>query len=141
MNNLKGKVAFVTGSASGIGRSCAIAREGCDLVIADLNVEAASVVVDEVKQLGQSAIALELDVSDVEKYDRCVQEVAVTSSIRRLYLGWQDVHSSKVGRRNCKALVPWGSWQVIQVIRPLLRGSVNRFSLASIRRGCSLRSL
>ncbi|MCB0219549.1 MAG: SDR family NAD(P)-dependent oxidoreductase [Chrysiogenetes bacterium] len=39
MKNLKGRVAVVTGAASGIGRatSVALAREGCDLAITDVN--------------------------------------------------------------------------------------------------------
>ena len=48
---LKDKVAFITGSASGIGKEIAIvfAQEGAKIVIADLNKEAADATAAELK--------------------------------------------------------------------------------------------
>ncbi|MBC7391739.1 MAG: SDR family NAD(P)-dependent oxidoreductase, partial [Variovorax sp.] len=48
---LKNKVAFITGSASGIGKEIAIvfAKEGAKIVIADLNKEAADATAAELK--------------------------------------------------------------------------------------------
>lgn len=41
MPDLSGKVALVTGAASGIGRSCAIlmAKQGASIVVADIDEE------------------------------------------------------------------------------------------------------
>ena len=66
-----GKVAVITGGASGIGRATALAmaRQGADIVVADRNSERMAEVVDEVVHLGRRAIGLEVDVSkdgDVE---------------------------------------------------------------------------
>jgi NAD(P)-dependent dehydrogenase (short-subunit alcohol dehydrogenase family) len=62
---LSGKVAVVTGGAQGIGRGIVLclAREGADVAIADLQVEAAGAVADEAKALGRTAAALPLDVT------------------------------------------------------------------------------
>jgi NAD(P)-dependent dehydrogenase (short-subunit alcohol dehydrogenase family) len=51
---LSGKVAVVTGGAMGIGRGIALcmAKEGADVAIADLQVEAAAKVAEEAKTLG-----------------------------------------------------------------------------------------
>ena len=70
---LKDRVAVVTGGAQGLGKAdvLAIAKEGADVAICDLNLEGAQKVADEVKGLGRKSIALKLDVSD---YDQ-VQEV------------------------------------------------------------------
>lgn len=73
---LENKVAIVTGSARGIGRSIALtlAKEGCDIVVADLNLDgwkefggedlAADSVEDEVKLLGRDAMSIVVDVTD-----------------------------------------------------------------------------
>ena len=63
---LAGKVAVVTGSASGIGRATAhaIAREGGLVVIADLNGAGAEEVAKEITAAGGEASAQQTDVSD-----------------------------------------------------------------------------
>src|SRR5262245_60631287 len=62
---LAGKVAIVTGGGSGIGRGIvlALAREGADVTIPDIQVLNAEKVVDEVKALGREAFALKTDVT------------------------------------------------------------------------------
>jgi NAD(P)-dependent dehydrogenase (short-subunit alcohol dehydrogenase family) len=67
----EGKVAIVTGGASGIGYACAItlARGGARLVVADLNEELGNRVVSEIKANGSDAIFTRTDVgqpADVE---------------------------------------------------------------------------
>ena len=66
MKNLKNKIALVTGAASGIGRatSIAFAREGCDVVITDVNGEGLKPVAEEIKGLGRSALSVKADISN-----------------------------------------------------------------------------
>jgi len=61
-----GKVALVTGGASGIGEACVLtfARGGAKVVIVDLNNELGEKVVTAVKQVGSDAMFLRVDVSD-----------------------------------------------------------------------------
>ena len=63
---LSGKIAFVTGGARGIGRATALefARNGADVLIADVNDVAAKETLDELHGLGTRAWAAHLDVSD-----------------------------------------------------------------------------
>ena len=68
----EGKIALVTGSASGIGRGIALelARRGADVVLADIHEPRLAEVVGEVKALGREAIGVRCDVSkdaDVER--------------------------------------------------------------------------
>ena len=62
---LEGKSAIVTGAAQGIGRAIVLtlARDGADVVLADIDVDLAGKVVDEIKDLGRKAIAMKVDVT------------------------------------------------------------------------------
>ena len=62
---LSGKVALITGGASGIGRATALlfAREGAALAIADLNVQAGEAVAKEITESGARAMFEPADVA------------------------------------------------------------------------------
>jgi len=68
---MAGKVAVITGGASGIGRACGLrfAAEGASIVVADLNPDRAANVVDEINALGCEAVAVQVDTSDQEQND------------------------------------------------------------------------
>jgi len=57
--NLDGRVAVVTGGASGIGEACAtrLAADGATVVVADLNADAAAAVAD---RIGGQAVEVDL---------------------------------------------------------------------------------
>jgi NAD(P)-dependent dehydrogenase (short-subunit alcohol dehydrogenase family) len=63
-----GKVAFITGGASGIGRATtfAFAREGANVVIVDIEKEGAEQTARMVEELGGRALAVKCDVARVE---------------------------------------------------------------------------
>ncbi|HSU24148.1 3-hydroxybutyrate dehydrogenase [Comamonadaceae bacterium OTU4NAUVB1] len=75
---LKDKVAFVTGSASGIGKEIALlyAKEGARIVIADLNKQAADATAAEIVATGAQAIGVGVDVTSEEQVDAAVEEAA-----------------------------------------------------------------
>jgi NAD(P)-dependent dehydrogenase (short-subunit alcohol dehydrogenase family) len=63
---LAGKVAFITGAGSGIGRASArlFAEEGAAVAIAEKNAELAALVAKEIERAGGRALAVETDVTD-----------------------------------------------------------------------------
>lgn len=76
---LEGKVALVTGAASGIGRACAelFSREGASIVVADRNSDGAAEVADYITSAGGKALATQVDVVDDAS---CANAVAATIS-------------------------------------------------------------
>ena len=76
--SLKGQVAIVTGSASGIGRGIAmgLAEADANLVVADLNLEGAEKTVAEMAEKGlPKALAVKVDVTSEESVDAMVATV------------------------------------------------------------------
>ena len=72
---LTDKVAIVTGGAGAIGGEITklLAREGAKIVIADVNTEANSMIVDEVKALGSEALAVCVDVIEIDQASKMVE--------------------------------------------------------------------
>ncbi len=78
---LAGKIALVTGAASGIGRAIAerFAEEGAHVVVTDVDQELATEVANEIvlKHGLRRAIAFSLDVSSEEQVDRAFEETVL----------------------------------------------------------------
>jgi 3-oxoacyl-[acyl-carrier protein] reductase len=75
---LKGRVAFVTGGAQGIGKAIAIAlaREGANIAISDVNIELAEATAKEISLLGVRAVSLKANVANFEEVEKSVSEAA-----------------------------------------------------------------
>ncbi len=88
---LEGKVAFLTGAGSGIGRAgaLALAREGAQVIVTDLDEDRATSVAAEIVAAGGWAEAMALDAGD---------DAAVTAAIDRVaHRGRLDVLHSHAG--------------------------------------------
>jgi 3-oxoacyl-[acyl-carrier protein] reductase len=72
--SLKRKVALITGGAQGIGKAIAVrlAREGSDVVVADINIDLAQSTLAEMKACGVSAVALKANVADSQEVEDLV---------------------------------------------------------------------
>ena len=118
--DLHGKVALVTGAASGIGRAtaCALARDGVSVVVVDLDAVGARTTVDEIRHSGGSAIAVQADVSLPGDIRRMFLEA------RNAYDGVDIVHNN-AGLVSGEPLWPDGSLE-----RTALLVSVNLAGVA-----------
>jgi len=77
------KVVVITGAGSGIGRACAaeFAKEGAQVVIADINLKAAEETVQLIKTSGGVAVSVEADVSAPASVQNLVKETIANFSV------------------------------------------------------------
>ncbi|MDD5729801.1 MAG: SDR family NAD(P)-dependent oxidoreductase, partial [Candidatus Omnitrophica bacterium] len=74
---LKDKVALITGGARGIGRAIALtlAKEGADIVVADVNPQEAEKTALDIEALGRKSFALQMDVTDYAKVEEAINKI------------------------------------------------------------------
>jgi 3-oxoacyl-[acyl-carrier protein] reductase len=108
MGKLDGRVAIVTGAASGIGRGIAeaFAEEGAAVAIADKNEQGAQTVADGIAGCGGRAIAVQVDVTDEALVGAMVERVLAD-------LGRIDILVNNAGIDTISTVVemPLAMWQ------------------------------
>ena len=77
---LDGKVALVTGAASGIGRATALtfAREGAKLVVADMNEDGGQQTVHMMTENGSEAMFVQVDVTSASQIEAMISKTVET---------------------------------------------------------------
>ena len=72
-----GKVAIVTGAGRGIGKAITLglAKEGINVVVADIDIAHAEKTCNEAKQYGVEAIPVKCDVADIVSTEKTVEDV------------------------------------------------------------------
>jgi len=113
MAQLDGKIAIITGAASGIGKEIAkrFATEGAVVAIADLQLPSAEATAAEIKRAGGIAMGVAMDVSD---------EVAVEAGIAATveHFGGVDILVSNAGIQIVKPIdeFPFAEWKKMLAI-------------------------
>jgi NAD(P)-dependent dehydrogenase (short-subunit alcohol dehydrogenase family) len=77
---LEGKVALVTGAASGIGRATALtfAREGAKLIIADMNEDGGQQTIHMMTENGGEAMFVQVDVTSASQIEAMISKTVET---------------------------------------------------------------
>lgn len=111
--NLNGKVALVTGAASGIGKRIAeiYAANGAAVAIADLNLDGAEASAAELRSQGFKAIGVKMDVTSEAEVDAGVAKVIAE-------LGKVDILVSNAGIQIIKPVqdFSYDEWRRMQAI-------------------------
>jgi NAD(P)-dependent dehydrogenase (short-subunit alcohol dehydrogenase family) len=115
-----GATAIVTGGASGIGRALAeeLAKCGCEVVLADLQIELAEEVASEIRASGGKAKAVKVDVTDFSAMERLVQETVGRTG--RLDFIFNNAGIAIGGPINRLGIEDWN-----QIVDVNLRGVIN----------------
>ena len=94
---LNGRVAIVTGAASGIGKASAIrfASEGAMVVVADVRADPTQRCIDEITALGGTVLALGVDVSDPAQIESMI--TTTISTFGRLDVLFNNAAITRIG--------------------------------------------
>jgi NAD(P)-dependent dehydrogenase (short-subunit alcohol dehydrogenase family) len=143
MYDLRGQAAIVTGAARGIGFGIALelARAGCRVVIADLDLDTARTAAEDLKSKGHEAIALTLDVTDDASVQACAQAAINGFSGIDILVNNAGIHCEKIGQistiehfRKTYDVNLMGIWRMSQALAPYfkMRGGGRIVNVASI---------
>jgi 3-hydroxybutyrate dehydrogenase len=110
---LTGRIAIVTGAASGLGKEIALtfARAGGSVAVADLNGDGAEQVARQIRDAGGTAIGIQMDVTDEEAVNAGVDKVA-------LEFGGVDILVSNAGIQIVSPIedFSYNDWRKMQAI-------------------------
>ena len=117
--------AIVTGGASGIGRALAeeLAKRGCEVILADLQIELAEEVTSEICSSSGKAKAVKIDVTEFPAMEQLVQETVERTG--RLDYIFNNAGIAVGGSVNLYNIEDWN-----QVIDVNLRGVINGIQAA-----------
>lgn len=81
-NELKGKVAIITGGSGAIGRACAfrLAAEGAKVYVCGSRPTSAQPIVDEITTACKNAVAIQLNVLDAESIQKTFEKIAADNN-------------------------------------------------------------
>ena len=84
--NVSDKIAIITGSGRGLGKAIALklAEFGANIVVCDIDIDGANAVAEEIKTLGNDAIAIKLDVTNKESINNLLK--ISMSKFKKVYI-------------------------------------------------------
>ncbi|CAM3483341.1 glucose 1-dehydrogenase [Hydrogenibacillus schlegelii] len=115
---LEGKVALITGAASGQGQAAAVvfAREGAKVAAVDINIEGLEETIQKVKAVGGEAIAIRCDVSQEEDVKNAVAETVKTfGKLTTIYSNAGIIHKNFMITVEELSLEEWEKIQSVNV--------------------------
>jgi len=146
MKDFKNKNCFITGAASGIGRSFALklAKEGMKLFISDVNTEGLEQVQKEIEQIGTIVHSMKCDVSKLSDIENAAKAFYsklgdVDLLINNAGIG-RNVNLANLNLENWKKVLDVNLWSVIYSLKVFLPRMLERKSghIVNIASGAGL---
>ncbi|MEM7020500.1 MAG: SDR family NAD(P)-dependent oxidoreductase [Pseudomonadota bacterium] len=108
MGTLDGKVAFITGAGSGIGRGIAerLAQEGADVCVSDVDIDGAQETANTIEGMGRRALVVKANVASQEQMGEAANSCVET--LGRLDIA---VANAGIGRGGMLLDMPLKDWQ------------------------------
>ena len=128
--DLTDQIALVTGGARGIGRGIGLelARAGAAVVVADLSLDKAQEVADEIGDLDRQAIALKLDVADCVSVNQCVDttmkrfsRITILVNNAGVFQSQLDLDQDAADFNRCLDINLTGVWRMVRAVVPHLK--------------------
>ncbi len=96
MTDLKNKVVLIVGGTGSIGSATAVAfaRQGCKIIIAGRNNDAAEKVLDSISEAGSEGVFIQTDLSDPSSINKLAEEAVTTYDTLDIAFnnaGWEGV--------------------------------------------------
>ncbi len=122
VSGVEGKIAFLTGAGSGIGRATALvlAKGGADVAVCDVNMAGAEETAQQVRNLGRRALALRVDVTSLPEIEHAVTQT-------KSELGAVDIVFSNAGIAEQVAFAEMTEAQWDRMFSVHLTGAYNCF--------------
>lgn len=123
---LEARVSLVTGAAQGIGKEIAmtLARAGSDIVVCDVNLEAAQNTQKEIEALGRRALSVKVDVTNMKEVEEMVNLILDKFSKIDIL-----VNNAGITRDNLILRMSEQDWDTVLSVN--LKGAFNCIKIAS----------
>ncbi|MFH1778356.1 MAG: 3-oxoacyl-[acyl-carrier-protein] reductase [Candidatus Omnitrophota bacterium] len=123
---LKDKVAIITGGARGIGREIAVlfAREGANIVIADLNKEIMENVRKDIESMGRTVLDLVIDVTKLSEVEDMMNKTI--DKFKKIDI---LINNAGITRDNLIIRMSEAEWDTVLAVN--LKGSFNCIKMVS----------
>jgi len=134
MKDFSGKVAVITGAASGVGRAIALnlAKEGAKIIISDIEQSKLNIVLDELLSIGCNAVAFCADVSSDESMSKLAHDSQEVFGVIHLFFANAGIGTGEAGNMWDFDLNDWrwgfnvNTWGVIHSIKSFMPILINQ---------------
>jgi NAD(P)-dependent dehydrogenase (short-subunit alcohol dehydrogenase family) len=148
-NRLNGKVAIITGGASGMGRGMCLefSAQGAAIAVVDINVEGATRVAEEIEEHGGRAMVLEVDVRNPQEVTQATARALDRFGTIDILVNCAGVNEYKDPEEtsnddweNIRSIILDGAWYFSSAVIPVMKKN-KKGKIVNIGSGAAIRGV